>query len=120
MASPDDRRLDGNGLRDKLAQAASAAGREVVEKSLWLYFAARNPATPQWAKSTVYGALAYFIMPLDAIPDLIPAAGYTDDLGVLAIAVATIARYIDDDVKRKTSAMLSRWFPVARGRTAAT
>ncbi|MEZ5564263.1 MAG: YkvA family protein [Gammaproteobacteria bacterium] len=97
-------------FRDKLARAARAAGHEVIEKALWLYFAAQNPATPKWAKATVYGALAYFIMPLDAIPDLAPVAGYTDDLGVLAVAVATIARYIDEGVKQKTTGLLSRWF----------
>lgn len=97
-------------FRAKLARAALAAGREVVEKALWLYFAAQRPETPRWAKATVYGALAYFIMPLDAIPDLAPLAGYTDDLGVLALAVGTIARYIDGTVKEQTSRVLARWF----------
>jgi len=98
------------GFREKLARAARAAGREVVEKALWLYFAARRPETPRWARATVYGALAYFIVPLDAIPDLAPLAGYTDDLGVLALAVSTIAAYIDDGVKERTRRLLARWF----------
>ena len=98
------------GFRDKLARAAKLAGREVVEKALWLYFAAQRPETPRWAKATVYGALAYFVVPLDAIPDVVPMAGYTDDLGVLAVAVVTIARYIDGTVKEKTSRLLARWF----------
>ena len=97
-------------FRDKLARAALAAGREVVEKALWLYFAAQRPETPRWAKATVYGALAYFIVPLDAIPDVVPLAGYTDDLGVLAVAVVTIARFIDEAVKDKASRVLARWF----------
>ena len=97
-------------FRPKLARAALAAGREVVEKALWLYFAAQRPETPRWAKATVYGALAYFILPLDAIPDLAPLAGYTDDLGVLALAVGTIARYIDGPVKAQTIRVLARWF----------
>ena len=97
-------------FRDKLARAALAAGREVVEKALWLYFAAQRPETPKWAKATVYGALAYFIVPLDAIPDVTPLVGYTDDLGVLALAVVTIARYIDESVREKTSRFLARWF----------
>jgi len=97
-------------FRDKLARAALAAGREVVEKALWLFFAAQRPETPRWAKATVYGALAYFIVPLDAIPDAVPLAGYTDDLGVLAVAVVTIARFIDGAVKDKTSRVLARWF----------
>jgi uncharacterized membrane protein YkvA (DUF1232 family) len=97
-------------FREKLARAARAAGRQVVEKALWLFFAARRPETPRWAKATVYGALAYFIVPLDAIPDLAPLAGYTDDLGVLAVAVTTIAAYIDEGVREKTRRVLARWF----------
>lgn len=97
-------------FRQTLARAARAAGREVVEKALWLFFAARRPETPRWAKATVYGALAYFIVPLDAIPDVAPIAGYTDDLGVLTLAVGTIAAYIDAGVKEKTRRLLARWF----------
>lgn len=94
----------------KLARVAIAAGREVVEKSLWLYFAAERPETPKWAKAAVYAALGYLILPLDAVPDLAPVAGYSDDLGVLAFAVATIARYIDADVKARAARVLGRWF----------
>lgn len=97
-------------FREKLARVALAAGREVVEKALWLFFAARRPETPRWAKATVYGALAYFIVPLDAIPDVAPIAGYTDDLSVLAFAVCTVAAYIDDGVKERTRRVIARWF----------
>lgn len=95
---------------DKLARAARKAGREVVEKALWLYFAAQRPETPKWARLTVYAALGYLIMPLDAVPDMAPAAGFADDLGVLAVAVTTIAAYIDAGVKARTTQVLARWF----------
>ena len=49
----------------------------------------------------IVGALGYFIFPLDAIPDLVPVAGYADDLGVLAIALSSVAIHIDDNVKAK-------------------
>lgn len=107
------RRFSEESLRDKLARFGRAAGREVVEKVLWLWFASRRPDVPAWARTTIYGALAYFVLPLDAIPDLLPFAGYTDDLGVLAWALVTIARYVDDDVKRRTAEVLSRLFPAA-------
>jgi uncharacterized membrane protein YkvA (DUF1232 family) len=94
----------------KLGQTATRAGREVVEKSLWLYFAAQRPETPKWAKATVYAALGYLILPLDAVPDIAPVAGYSDDLGVLAFALATISRYVDDGVRARAAAVLARWF----------
>jgi uncharacterized membrane protein YkvA (DUF1232 family) len=95
---------------DKLARAARKAGREVVEKALWLHFAAQRPETPMWAKATVYTALGYLILPLDAVPDIAPVAGFADDLGVLAVAVTTVAAYIDATVKSRTALVLARWF----------
>ena len=97
-------------LRGKLARHAVAAGREVVEKVLWLYYASRRPDVPRWAKLTIYAALAYFILPLDAIPDITPLAGYSDDLGALSAALLTVARYVDDEVKAKARRRLHTWF----------
>ena len=97
-------------FRDKLKRYARAAGREVVEKSLLLYYAAQEEKAPAWAKATIAGALGYFIVPADAILDLTPAVGYADDLGVLVLAVAAVAAYINDDVKRKASDRVKTWF----------
>ena len=99
-----------SGFWDKLKKYAKSAGQEVVEKALWLYYAAEKPETPSWAKATIYGALGYFITPLDAIADMTPAVGYADDLGVLALAIATVIRYIDEDVKKQANRKLKDWF----------
>lgn len=94
----------------KATRHASAAGRQAVEKALWLYYAVKNPATPKWARRVIYGALGYFVLPLDAIPDLAPLIGYTDDLSVMTAALATVAFYINDDVKQQASDTLQNWF----------
>lgn len=98
------------GLKSKLIRYAKVAGREVVEKALWLYYASRSPATPIWAKTAIYGALGYFISMIDAIPDLTPIIGYTDDLGVLVAALATVSAYITPEVKAKANEKLRQWF----------
>lgn len=98
------------GFWDKVVAYARVAGKEVIEKALWLYYAAQNPTTPAWAKTVIYGALAYFIFPVDAIPDLTPAVGYVDDLGVLAAAVVTVSMYITDEVKALAAKKLKDWF----------
>ena len=95
---------------DKLAKYAKAAGTEVVEKALFLYYAAQEKDTPAWAKATIVGALGYFISLIDAVPDLTPVIGYTDDLGVLVMAVATISAYINQNVRDKTKQKLTDWF----------
>lgn len=99
-----------DGLWGKIKIFAKVAGTEVIEKVLQLYYALQSPETPIWAKSVIIGALGYFISPLDAIPDIIPVVGYTDDLGVLAAAVTTVATYITDDIKAKAKIKLAEWF----------
>lgn len=97
-------------FREKLLRYAKSAGNEVVERALQLYYALDSPDTPMWAKTVIIGALGYFITPLDAIPDLVPAAGYSDDLGVLVLALATVAFCITPAVKRKARQKLQEWF----------
>lgn len=98
------------GFWDKLKNFAVKAGSEVVEKALCLYYAAQQPSTPAWAKTVIYGALAYFILPIDAIPDFIPIAGYTDDLGALATAIVTVSMYVTEDVKEQARLKKQQWF----------
>lgn len=98
------------GFWDKLKGYAKIAGREVVEKALLLYYAAQEEKAPAWAKGTIIAALGYFIMPLDAVADLTPAIGYTDDLGVLVLALAAVAAYVNDNVREKTAEKMQRWF----------
>ena len=57
------------------------------------YFAMLDPRTPLLAKATIAAALAYFVMPADAIPDLVPL-GFTDDGAVISIALATVSAHI--------------------------
>ena len=97
-------------FRDKLKAYAKSAGKEVVEKALLLYYAAQEEKAPKWAKATIAGALGYFIVPLDAIADFTPAVGYADDLGVLVLAIAAVAAYVNEDVRSKTATRMKAWF----------
>lgn len=98
------------GFWEKVADYAKTAGKEVIEKALFLYYSAQKPETPVWAKTAIFGALAYFISPIDAIPDVLPVIGYVDDLGVLAAAVASVSAYIDADVKQDARNKMAAWF----------
>lgn len=94
----------------KLGPLVQSAGRSTLEKALYLYYAVQDANTPKWAKRVIYGALGYFIFPLDAIPDLAPLVGYTDDLSVMAAALATVAFYITPQVKEQAHHKLDEWF----------
>ena len=95
---------------NKVKKYAKVAGKEVLELALKLYYAARDPETPVWAKTTIYGALGYFISPIDAIPDVTPIIGYADDLGVLVAATATVAAHIKERHVENARKTLKQWF----------
>lgn len=65
-----------------------------VEELLAAYYCAFDRDTPLPVKATLVGALAYFILPVDAIPDVLPAIGFTDDAAVLATAIKLVASHI--------------------------
>jgi len=94
----------------KIKKFALTAGREVVEKALTLYYTAQNPNVPAWAKGVVVGALTYFISPVDAIPDVLVGIGFTDDLGVLLAAIATVSIYINAETKEQAQQKMKDWF----------
>jgi uncharacterized membrane protein YkvA (DUF1232 family) len=68
-----------------------------------MYFCAVDPKTPITAKMTIFGAIAYFISPLDLIPDLTPIIGYGDDAGIIATALTTVSAYINDEHREKAA-----------------
>jgi len=82
----------------------------VIYAALLLYYVLKKPNIPLKTKGIILGALGYFIVPTDAIPDLIPVVGYSDDLGALVLALAQVSMHVDDDVKSKARRKLTDWF----------
>lgn len=97
-------------LWKKVAEFALKAGKEVIEKVLILYYCLQDSDTPAWAKVQIVGALGYFIVLTDAIPDLIPVVGFADDLGVLVLALAVVAVHVKEEHKRQAEEKLKTWF----------
>lgn len=98
------------GFWDKLTGYAKSAGCEVVEKALQLYYALQNDNMPVLTKASVCGALGYFILPFDAIPDMLPLLGYTDDLGLMIAVLGMVTDYVDDAVRQQAHEKLQHWF----------
>lgn len=65
-----------------------------AQDALAAYFCAIDPQTDRRVKLTLAGALAYFVMPIDLIPDFLPLVGFTDDAAVIAAALAAVSRSI--------------------------
>ena len=58
------------------------------------YYCAFDKATPLSVKASLFGALAYFLLPTDVIPDVLPVLGFTDDAAMLAAAIKLMASHI--------------------------
>jgi len=95
---------------DKLKKHAKKAGSSVVYAVLLLYYTLQKPEIPAKTKAIIIGALGYFILPVDLVPDFLVGMGYVDDLGALGVALLQVVMYIDDDVKFKANNKLHEWF----------
>jgi uncharacterized membrane protein YkvA (DUF1232 family) len=65
-----------------------------AEDLLAAYYCAFDRDTPLAVKATLIGALAYFVLPVDAIPDMLPVIGFTDDAAVLATAIKLVTSHM--------------------------
>lgn len=104
--------------------ATMARNERIVEESFWkkllrvagripfaedaatAYFCAVDPQTPSKVRAVLLAALAYFVMPIDVIPDFVAGFGFTDDAAVMAMALALVAGNIKDTHRRRARTAL--------------
>ncbi|QFS97647.1 hypothetical protein FIV06_09450 [Labrenzia sp. THAF191b] len=86
-------------IRQKLMTTVRKAARQVpfMEDVVAGYFCALDPATPSKVRATVLASLAYFVLPLDVIPDFLIGIGFGDDATVLLAALAMIRSHMRPD-----------------------
>jgi uncharacterized membrane protein YkvA (DUF1232 family) len=106
---------------DRLAQ-----DREGVRRNFWIkfkqvvarvpfaedllaaYYCAFDKETPRHVQASLLGAVAYFILPVDIMPDVLPLLGFTDDAAVLATAIRMVASHITQEHRDAARAALKR------------
>ena len=83
-------------VRTKLWRTARRAARQVpfMDEVIAGYYCALDPKTPMKVRGVLLAALAYFVLPLDSIPDFLFGFGFTDDVAVLTAALAAIRSHI--------------------------
>jgi uncharacterized membrane protein YkvA (DUF1232 family) len=83
-------------VRERFAAKAKRYLRQLplAHETVAMYFCLLDSRTPIWVKATAAAALAYFILPFDAVPDLLPIVGLGDDASVIAAALTAIAAHI--------------------------
>lgn len=85
-----------------------AAKLPFAEDLLAAYYAAFDRQTPLQVKAALLGALAYFVLPVDAMPDILPMLGYTDDALVLVTAIRLVSGHIRDEHREAARDALAR------------
>lgn len=94
------------GFWPKIRKVASQVPFAADALSLW--WCARDPTTPTAAKGMVMAALAYFVLPTDAIPDVLPVLGFTDDAAVIAALIAIVGKNLKARHKEAAQAFLAK------------
>lgn len=97
-------------LMDKIRKFASSAGQKVVYAALLCFYVLKSDEVPLSEKAKIYGALGYFILPIDLIPDVIPVVGYSDDLTALLFALKSVKDNITPAIIRQAKDKLCVWF----------
>ena len=97
-------------LMSKIKETAKKAGLKAIYMALLLYYALDSPTISTMDKAIIYGALGYFICPIDIVPDIIPFIGLTDDIAVLAWAFSRVKHNVNDMTREKAKTKLKIWF----------
>ncbi|WP_081657937.1 YkvA family protein [Sporosarcina ureae] len=95
---------------DKILKFGKQAGVKLTYGALLLFYTFKKPTVPKKVKSTILGALGYFILPVDLIPDFTPIVGYSDDLAIVVGALLVVATYIDAETKQLAKNKVTDWF----------
>lgn len=113
------------GNQDEFRMHLNESQEEYVKRSFWskvkqtaakvpfipdavaMYYTMLDTKTPAWAKLTIIAALAYFIMPFDAIPDFTPVVGFADDAGAIAAALGAVSTVMTDEHRQQAQDALN-------------
>jgi uncharacterized membrane protein YkvA (DUF1232 family) len=111
----------GFGPADRLAQDPESVRRRFwikfkkvvgslpfAEELLAAYYCAFDRQTPRHVQAALLGAIAYFVLPFDFVPDMLPVLGFTDDAAVLATAIRMVASHITPEHREAARAALKR------------
>ena len=99
-----------SGLFSKIGKVCRKAGIKAVYLVLLLYYVLKDKNTPIEHKTIILGALGYFILPLDLLPDLIPVFGFTDDLAAIIACIRSVKANITPAIRQKAAQKLADWF----------
>lgn len=95
---------------EKIKRFSKSAGVKVIYAALLLYYVLTGKDAGIKTKISIAAALGYFILPTDAIFDLTPLIGYTDDMAILIFVLSQISSNITPEIKDRAKNKLAEWF----------
>ena len=98
---------DDNKFWDKVRNIAKKVGETVLRPVLTLYYILEDGKISMKNKALIIGALGYFILPIDIIPDFIAVLGYTDDLAVIFILLKQLQECNTPEIQEKVETKIS-------------
>ncbi len=99
---------DESGVRRDFWAKLKRVGRQIpfAEDLVAAYFCTLDPATPSRVKIVLMGAIAYFVLPFDAVADFLPLLGFADDAAIIATAISQVAGAITPGHREKARGAL--------------
>ncbi len=88
------------------------AGRTIAQPAIEAFEMIMDTSTPPQARVSMLAALTYLIMPLDLVPDFIPAAGFSDDLVALTAVISLWKNHMTPEMRNRARRKLDKWFPL--------
>ena len=90
------------------------AGRTLATPALEALELLLDPSTPSPVRPTMLAALSYLLMPADLIPDILPVAGFSDDLVALTAVIGAWRNHLTPTIQARAQRRLDQWFPLTR------
>ena len=95
-----------------LRKVLITAGRTLALPALEAFEILIEPSIPSQVRMSMLAALTYLIMPMDLVPDLVPIAGFSDDLVALTAVISLWSSHITPEIRNKARRKLDRWIPL--------
>jgi uncharacterized membrane protein YkvA (DUF1232 family) len=106
IARPLDEAVVAHGFFRKLRRVLRRV--PLAAELLAAYYCATDPTTPTHVRAILLGALAYFVVPTDAVPDFLGAIGYADDMTILIAAINHVRGHIKPNHRDKARDFIER------------
>lgn len=108
LPDPDDGADHETRVRDSFWRKLRRCARRIpfAEEAVAAWYCARDPRTPGHVKALALAALAYFVIPTDALPDILPTLGFTDDAAMFWAVWQMIGKHVTDEHRNKAAEAL--------------